>query len=591
MKMRLALLATLVGLVSFAAPRSASACGGFFCSGQQIDQSGERVLYVLEDGHVQAHIQIQFQGDAADFSWVVPVQSVPTVSAGSDDLFNALLATTVPQFSRDDQTDKSCRDLWDEEADLAGGDGGGDGDADSDADADRDGDVTVVASGVAGPFDYQVIDSDDPDALQDWLTENGYDVPDNSLPIIASYLDSGMFFLGLQLTKGSDAGDLRPVVLDMDQDEACLPIRLTAIAATADMPILVWVLADEQAVSTNYAEVWLNDLHLYMQQSPDYSAIVNGALDEAGGRAFLVDFAGAPDMARDALRPDRYDVDRLRGLTDARDFVRELQAQGILQSPLATSLMAEHLPVPKALVAEGVTQEMFQQCITCDGGCSGDYYYDYDCYSPCERCYGDELESLGYTFDTNAFADAVDASIAEPLRRAAEPFSRLTKLTRLYTTMSPAEMTEDPIFMTNADLPDVANVRNGVRTLRCHTGSPYYDTTTPNGLRACYPDEWDFTPEDLPFALLAIQQSENGAGTLVVDNRSEIQTRYPCAGRPDSPAIYVPGGRFAGSPTDPWSVNRTGGNGGLCSVSGTAPSAAPIAIALAALAVVWRRKR
>jgi hypothetical protein len=568
------------------APRPAEACGGFFCSGQNIDQSGEKVLFVVEPGHVQAHIQIQFTGDAPDFSWVVPIQSVPTVSPGSDDVFTALMGATVPRYARDDRQVGSC---WDYEAD-SGSDGDADADSDADGDADLTDEVTVISAGVAGPYDYQVIDSDDPQALQTWLGDNGYDVPENSLPIISAYVESGFHFLGLKLAKGQDAGDLRPVVLDMDQDEACLPIRLTAIAATADMPITIWVLANEEAVSTNYPEVWMNDLWLYMQQNPDYATILNGALDEAGGRAFLVDYAGSPDVVD--LMPDRYDTARLRGLSDAQAFMTEIEAQGLNLHPLMAGLLAQYMPVPPSLAAEGVTQEEFQQCIECSDPCGG--YYDYYCTNACERCYGDELAGLGYSFDAAAFADAIEEQIAAPLRAAAEPFSRLPRLTRLYTTMSPTEMIEDPIFATNPDLPDVPNVRTGVRTYHCEGDTFYYEVTTPNGLRACYPDTWDFTPSDLPFALLAIQQSESGVGDLVVDNRAAVQAAYHCSSPNFDPGtIYVPFGRYGNSPRNPWNTGGATAHGGsLCSVTpaGGAGSALAIAGTLAALALRRRRR-
>src|SRR5262245_61276936 len=67
----------LAGAAVFAvcAPNDARACGGTFCdSGPRampVDQTGENVLFVMDGTSVEAHVQIQYQGDPARFAWIV----------------------------------------------------------------------------------------------------------------------------------------------------------------------------------------------------------------------------------------------------------------------------------------------------------------------------------------------------------------------------------------------------------------------------------------------------------------------------------------------------------------------------------------
>jgi len=91
MKRRAHLFVAGVGLLAAvgAAPRQAQACGGFFCSQVPIDQSGEQIIFSVSQSHITAHVQISFQGQAKDFAWVVPVQTVPTLSVGSQAVFAA----------------------------------------------------------------------------------------------------------------------------------------------------------------------------------------------------------------------------------------------------------------------------------------------------------------------------------------------------------------------------------------------------------------------------------------------------------------------------------------------------------------------
>lgn len=54
--------------------------------------------------------------------------------------------------------------------------------------------------------------------------------------------------------------------------------------------------------------------------------------------------------------------------------------------------------------------------------------------------------------------------MVEPLRATSKLFDTRPYLTRLYTTLSAEEMTVDPMFDVNSDLPKVSNMR----TARAH---------------------------------------------------------------------------------------------------------------------------
>src|SRR5947209_3400621 len=92
----LAAAATLVA----AAPR-ASACGCFAPPNPTVAvvQAGEKILFAVDGQTITAHVQIRYQGDAAEFGWLVPLPSVPEVSVGTDELFARLSAATAPSFT------------------------------------------------------------------------------------------------------------------------------------------------------------------------------------------------------------------------------------------------------------------------------------------------------------------------------------------------------------------------------------------------------------------------------------------------------------------------------------------------------------
>src|SRR5262245_17602331 len=100
---RLVLAVSALALAGVSSPRIAEACGGTFCdSGPQpmpVDQTGENIGFVMLPGMVEAHIQIQYKGEAAKFSWILPVQALPEVEVGSQGLFDKLLQGTVSTYN------------------------------------------------------------------------------------------------------------------------------------------------------------------------------------------------------------------------------------------------------------------------------------------------------------------------------------------------------------------------------------------------------------------------------------------------------------------------------------------------------------
>ncbi len=75
------------------------------------------------------------------------------------------------------------------------------------------------------------------------------------------------------------------------------------------------------------------------------------------------------------------------------------------------------------------------------------------------------------TFDPAAFAEDLQQIVVEPLQKAQALVEAHPYLTRLYTTLSAEEMTVDPMFDFNPDLPEVANVRRATARCECPDGA------------------------------------------------------------------------------------------------------------------------
>ena len=234
----LAVVAAIVGI--FASTPPAWACGGFFCTTTPVDQNAERIIFTQNgDGTVSAYVQIEYTGSAPDFSWILPLPEaidVESVQVPEDAMaaFRELEVATDPVFIAPDLPECVRR-------------------APPPPMAAAPAAVTVFASGEVGPYGFDVVGSEDPDALVTWLRENGYRVTAAMEPLIDVYVDEQFVFLAMKLRPDKGAQDVEPVKITYPSERPMIPLRLTAVAANPDMAVMVWIYADQQAKAANYA--------------------------------------------------------------------------------------------------------------------------------------------------------------------------------------------------------------------------------------------------------------------------------------------------------------------------------------------------
>lgn len=270
------------------APPHAAACGGFFCSQQPVDQSAEVVVFAVGAESTTMVVQIQYQGAAPDFAWVLPLPAVPN----AQDLatfpalgLSALNAQTSPQF----QYPSECLRFGPLAAPNAATDRAGAG-------GTGGGEVTVHVRQTVGPYDTAVVESTDPAALVAWLRDNDYRVTQPMEPYIARYTEEGMKFLALRLTRDADVTDIAPFSLTLPGQVPTLPLRMTALAAEPEMGILVFVFGDQRYTPANWAAVEVDERRLTFRPDvfpiqTNWTTLVAEAVDAVGGQGFVTEVA------------------------------------------------------------------------------------------------------------------------------------------------------------------------------------------------------------------------------------------------------------------------------------------------------------
>jgi MYXO-CTERM domain-containing protein len=489
--MKWTLSAAFVVSCLLAVGRDAAACGGTFCDGRAnampVEQKGENILFVEGGGHVEAHIQIQYQGDPERFAWVVPVEAVPdAIGVGSQGLFTNLLASTVPLYGLN-----VCRRA------LLNGGGGG-----LPAPSTAPPAAHVIFTATVGAFDVTVLSGRSGKEVSRWLVANGYQTIPAAPALLDGYAQRGFVFVAVKLTAGAGVDEIHPLVIRYPGTAPCIPLELTAVAAIDDMGVRAFFLGTTRVVPTRYRHVVMNPARIdWLGGAKNYTEVVSRAVDEAGGRAFVTEYAGRSSVVSSAgVYSPSWDANGFVGLP--RDGVVDVLAkQGLaactggactFSHPLVLPLLREHLPVPPGVDEQG--------------------------YYSCLKCYPEAGDAGGW--DDVGFARGFLERVVVPGRNAAAILQGHPYLTRLFTTISPGEMTEDPLFGDRAGLPDVAQFRQA--SPACGSGDGSVDL--PDG-RHVLPDDlgaWPVFGAEMPWAERVEDYSDPAAPRAITENSAAI---------------------------------------------------------------------
>jgi MYXO-CTERM domain-containing protein len=422
------------------------------------------------------------------------------------------------------------------------------------------GGVEVLAQGSTGPFEYVVIRSEDGATLRTWLTNNNYYVSPESAALVDEYVAGQFSFVALRLQRGQDTSAIRPIVLRMSAVEACLPLKLTAIAATPDLRINVWVLAAARAVPINYAEIAINQAKLdWFNAGRNYDQLLREAANEAQGNAFAVEYA---KPARDSLTWFMISSNARNELAAAitpLDFMNALSRLALPPTGAVLQILRKHIPLPATLAARGVSESVF--------------------YANMYQFWNSGMADFA-PFDSKAAAAEMDTEVLMPMADYRALFDRSGRLTRLATFISPEEMTSDPLFVANPSLPDVAPQHLAIAHVMCGDGAQACEA--PVRLRTEDGRDVNFRPtacmqyaraddlDRLPAADVAWQRDADGEGRIVVDNRSAIMDALKAH-------------------NDAIPVEEAGGCG--CAVGGSPGFVVGLMLAAGGLALTLRRRR
>ncbi|GDX79250.1 hypothetical protein LBMAG42_10610 [Deltaproteobacteria bacterium] len=474
----------------------AFACGGMFCDAVvPVDQAAERIIFSFDGAMLDTEVQITYQGEADDFAWVVPVPVEPELFVSNDAMFTQLANNTIPTYTLlSDATGGSLslgcalpESSMDTAMVMAGEDSNG---------------VNVVSEETVGPYETVVLQATDADVLVQWLQDQGYSLPDGLSTTLEPYIADQQYFVALKLASGKSAGDMTPLGLRYPATAASIPIQLTAVAAIEDLPIEVFVLGPSRAVPDNYLHVQLNDAAIdWYNGSTNYRDVVSRAADEAGGQAFATDFVGSPeDLNVRVWDSGMIDTEYIATASEPTTWLSDIVYSSLPGSAQLTALLLRFVPAPA-----GVEDADFLSC---------------------PDCYADDVNLPD--FDPVVATAALDEEILRVMAQQQARFDGANVVTRLFTTLSPSEMTADPIFVFNEDLPQKVALAHSATD---HTVSSWSGKMTSRRLELSDGRVFDFSDPknpslsdvNTPAALIIEDLGATGEGTVVFDGTADAK--------------------------------------------------------------------
>ena len=434
---------------------------------------------------------MRYSGLAKDFGWVLPLPKVPKVGVGSKVLFDALDTRMAMRYAMAYAPAENCRGTWQgckdypmvgggdfadasaSGADVAGSDtsknGGGPG-------------VEILASGTTGPYDYTVVQGGNADVLYTWLNTRGYATPDKAKPILQSHITKGDVFVAVKLSNGQGVEAIRPITLEMADTEACVPLRLTSIAAADDLAVVVTIAGPGRAIVKNHLDVEPNPLRMALlndQGTPNYNGtyipcnqdgqyyyscqiptnlaqVQSAAIDEAGGHAFVTEAAFKGSDLGNLLNMSKNSADWLAKVKNLDDVANQL---AVASDFPVNSEVGDALSLPLALTTTfpGVDPAQALADLRACG-----QYWQMPQSPECQLPGGlvlthEQLQAVA--IDGVGAQTAMKVGIIDPLFLVGDQLAAAPMLTRLSMRISPSEMDRDPVFSFNSSLPKVDPTR------------------------------------------------------------------------------------------------------------------------------------
>ena len=260
--------------------------GGLFTQlYRDIYEPNQLAMIVFDDMVEKIIFQIDYEGDAEDFAWVIPVPGYPKLFPVEDDIFYELHKLTQPP----PPSSFGCG--WGAGVPTSG--------------LEDDG-VHVWEENQVGIYHTTTLSATDPNSLVEWLNYNDYAFPAEGQEILDYYVQQSWFFVAMKIqheetinNSENYTGAIQPIGIMFFSDEMIYPLKFSTLSVpTWGTEVLIYAFSNERVTFPGASEEY--NATIIPDQLKEYP-ILQGLIDETFVLTKLRKNFSAEEMDKDLM--------------------------------------------------------------------------------------------------------------------------------------------------------------------------------------------------------------------------------------------------------------------------------------------------
>jgi len=199
---------------------------------KDIYEPNQLAMIVYDDMVEKIIFQVDYEGEAKDFAWVIPVPGYPYLFSVEDEIFYELHQLTQPPPS-----DFACG--WGQGIPTPGLEDEG---------------VHIWEENQVGIYYTTTLSASDPNSLVNWLNSNGYAFPTEGQEILNYYVQKNWFFVAMKIQSDEIvnnpeyySGAIQPLGVMFFSDEIIYPLKISALSTPYwGTEVLIYTFSDDR---------------------------------------------------------------------------------------------------------------------------------------------------------------------------------------------------------------------------------------------------------------------------------------------------------------------------------------------------------
>ena len=254
----------IIGAIIVLSPMLYSFCGFYVSKADgTLKNKTSQVILVRDGNRTVITMYNDFKGDTKDFAMVVPVPEVlrkDDIHVVDQSIFQRLNDYSAPRLV--EYWDQNpCNEYEEFSKALSGKISGLQTSPMAMDDVKRkDLGVKIEAKYLVGEYDILILSAKESGSLKEWLTSNGYKIPDGAEEVLDPYIKSNLKFFVVKVNESEKkklpGNFLRPLQISFNSPKFMLPIRLGMANSDGDQDLIVYAFTRKGRIEcTNYRNV------------------------------------------------------------------------------------------------------------------------------------------------------------------------------------------------------------------------------------------------------------------------------------------------------------------------------------------------